>query len=113
MKPVFIIAIVIVAMIGVMAPSVFAESTHVDCDNLIPYSLLMGCDLRDKNLQGVKLMQADLSGADLSEADLSNATTDGIYFSHMFGEFGKEPGQSYHQEEFRLTMKEKFMFLII
>ena len=100
MKPVFIIAIVIVAMIGVMVPSVFAESTHVDCDNLIPYALLMGCDLRDKNLQGVKLMQADLSGADLSgadlsEADLSNAITDGIYFSHMFGEFGSEPGQLY------------------
>ena len=105
MKPVFIIAIVIVAMIGVMVPSVFAESTHVDCDNLIPYALLMGCDLRDKNLQGVKLMQADLSGADLSGADLSgadlsgadlsNAITDGIYFSHMFGEFGSEPGQLY------------------
>jgi len=101
LKSVFIIAVVAVAaMIGVMVPSVFAE-TSVDCNNLIPNALLMGCDLHDLTLTntdlsganlsganffckcsgGAALTNTDLSGANLSGADLSRADIRGVDLS--------------------------------
>ena len=64
MKPVFIIAIVAVAMIGMMVPSVFAQPTD-RCANLNPGALLMDCDLH-----GMDLSKKDLSGANLSGASV-------------------------------------------
>jgi uncharacterized protein YjbI with pentapeptide repeats len=73
LKPVFIIAIVAVAMIGVMVPSVFAQPTD-RCANLNPGALLMNCDLHGMDLSKKNLSDANLVGADLSGADLSGAS---------------------------------------
>jgi hypothetical protein len=47
LKPVFIIAIVAVAMIGVMVPSVFAD--HIDVDSLIPDFAIRDSSYHDQN----------------------------------------------------------------
>jgi uncharacterized protein YjbI with pentapeptide repeats len=74
LKSVLLIAIVAVAMIGVMVPSVFAQ-TSVNCDmtNVIPNASLIGCDFQDKKFKG-----SWMNGVDLRNADLRGANFDGV-----------------------------------
>ena len=88
MKSVFLIAIVAVAMIGMIVPSVFANHLKYDeYGNLdLSQQNLSGADLSGDNLYGADLSGANLSGADLSDAilsgaDLSNADLSGANLS--------------------------------
>ena len=83
MKSVFLIAIVAVAMIGMIVPSVFANHLKYDeYGNLdLSQQNLSGADLSGDNLSGADLSDAILSGADLSNADLSGANLSGADLS--------------------------------
>ena len=92
LKPVFVIAIVAVAMIGVMIPTISADSPPpcmtesfylknfiskpsctVGSKSIDTTADLSNANLSYRDLSGVNFSNANLSGADLSNADLSNA----------------------------------------